>query len=115
MLYYRSVALPSLPLDSYVLPIFLDIISYVFLKSLRKLQGNTCACVSFKKGCRLPACSQHWHNCILVNFTKYLRKPFITEQLRTTASGHISIFLTSGSLLTFFFHCFYFWLFCHIY
>ena len=29
-----------------------------------------------------------WHRCFPVNFVKFLKTPFFTENLRTTASSH---------------------------
>ena len=51
----------------------------VFLEILQNSQENTCAQVSWpgtflKKGL--------WHKCFPVNFTKFLRRPFLTEHIR---------------------------------
>ena len=59
----------------------------VFLKILQKLQENTCLRVSFLNkvaGLRpttlLKKRLQHW--CFPVNFVKFLRTPFFTENLQ---------------------------------
>ena len=47
-----------------------------------------------------------WHRCFAVNFAKFLRTPFVTENLRVTASKcHQNYILTLsrlGALTTFF-------------
>ena len=32
---------------------------------------------------------KYWHRCFPVNFTKFLRTPFVTEHLRATASAAV--------------------------
>ena len=49
----------------------------VFLEISQNSQENTCARVSFLR---------LWHRCFPVNFVKFLRTPFLTEHLWTTAS-----------------------------
>ena len=51
----------------------------VFLEIFQNSQENTCAQVSW------PATflkKRLWHNCFPVNFTKFLRRPFLTEHIR---------------------------------
>ena len=51
----------------------------VFLEILQNSQENTCAQVSW------PATflkKRLWHKCFPVNFTKFLRRPFLTEHIR---------------------------------
>ena len=36
-----------------------------------------------------------WHRCFPVDFAKFLRTPFFTEHLQTTASVHINILFIS--------------------
>ena len=47
----------------------------VFLEILQNLQGSICARVSFLK-------KRLWHRCFLVNFVKFLRKPYCIKDLR---------------------------------
>ena len=59
----------------------------VFLKISQNSQENTCARVLFfnKVAGIRPATlfnKRIWHRCYPVNFTKFLRTPFLTEQLR---------------------------------
>ena len=53
----------------------------VFLKILHNSQENTCARVSFLKKLQAEACvfikKRLWHRCFRVNFTKFLRTPFL--------------------------------------
>ena len=59
----------------------------VFLKISQNSQENTCARVLFfNKVAGIRAATlfnkRIWHRCYPVNFTKFLRTPFLTEQLR---------------------------------
>ena len=60
-----------------------------FLKLTRK---HLCQGVFFNKVADLsPATllkNRLWHRCFLVNFAKFLRTPFFTEHLWTTASDN---------------------------
>ena len=53
----------------------------VFLEISQNSQKNTCARVSFLISCRPEACNfiwkRLWHRCFPVNFTKFLRTPFL--------------------------------------
>ena len=56
----------------------------VFLNISQSSQENTCARISFLIKKRPEACNLKkilWHRCFPVNFAKFLRAPFFTEQL----------------------------------
>ena len=52
----------------------------VFLDNLQNSQENTCVCQSLFFNAILL--KKRWHRCFPVNFAKFLRTPFSTEQLR---------------------------------
>ena len=67
-------------------------IKKVFLKILQNSQENACARVLFFIKLHASTCNfikkeALLHRYFLVNFTKFLRTPFFTEHLRTTASA----------------------------
>ena len=69
----------------------------VFLEILQNSQENTCAGVSFliKLQASKPATllkKRLWRRCFPVNFVKFLRTAFLTENVRTTASKNDSLF-----------------------
>ena len=58
----------------------------VFLEISQNSQKNTCARVSFliklPEVCNCNFIERLWHRCFPVNFAKFLRTSFFTEQLR---------------------------------
>ena len=57
----------------------------VFLEVSQNSQENTCARVSFLPAALLK--KRLWHRCFPVIFVKFLKTPFYTEHLWTTASN----------------------------
>ena len=53
----------------------------VFLEILQSLQENACVRVSILIKLQTEACKRLWHRCFSVNFAKFIRTPFLTEQL----------------------------------
>ena len=65
----------------------------MFLKISQNSQENTCARASFLIKLQASGLKKRlWHRCFPVNFVKFLRAPFFTEHIWTTASVNASIF-----------------------
>ena len=54
----------------------------VFFEILQYSQGKyPCQSLFFNKAAGFLLNERHWHRCFPVNFAKYLRTPFLIEQL----------------------------------